>query len=188
MNQQLLNHIAAKSLKNDAPKIAAGMTVRVSQKIKEGEKERIQNFEGLVIATNGSGVSASFTVRKIVGGVGVEKVLPLHSKNIVKIEIVKRAKIRRSKLYFMRELRGKAARMSETHIREVVMDDEKSKNAKVKTQNEKNDSEKVAAEKVDSEKPVAEKVETAEVEKPVAEKVESAPVEKSESDDSKKAE
>jgi len=173
MNQQLLNHVAAKSLKIGAPKIVAGMTVRVSQKIREGEKERVQNFEGLVIATNGNGVSSTFTVRKIVGGVGVEKVLPLHSKNIVKIEIVKRAKVRRSKLYFMRELRGKAARMSEMHIREVVLDEEAAKKAVAELAKKEE-----AVEKVKAEKPEEEKVAESKVE--IAEKVEP--------DDSKKAE
>jgi large subunit ribosomal protein L19 len=125
MNQALLHHVAAQSLRKTIPVIEAGMSVKVAQKIREGEKERVQNFEGLVIATNnGSGVNATFTVRKIVSGVGVEKVFPLHGKNIVKIEILKKAKVRRSKLYYMRELRGKAARMSETHVRETVVDDE----------------------------------------------------------------
>jgi large subunit ribosomal protein L19 len=124
MNQTLLRHVASQSLRKKIPQIESGMSVKISQRIKEGEKERTQNFEGLVIATNGgTGVDATFTVRKIVGGIGVEKVFPLHSKNIVKIEILKKAKVRRSKLYYMRELRGKAARMSETHVREVIVDD-----------------------------------------------------------------
>ncbi len=125
MNQTLLRHVASQSLRKNVPTIKAGMSVKVSQKIREGEKERIQNFEGLVIAVNGGkGVDATFTVRKIVGGIGVEKIFPLHSKTITKIEVIKQAKVRRSKLYYMRELRGKAARMSETHVREVVVDDE----------------------------------------------------------------
>ncbi|MBU1089201.1 50S ribosomal protein L19 [Patescibacteria group bacterium] len=125
MNQVLLRHVASQSLRKKIPTIEAGMSVKVSQKIKEGEKERVQNFEGLVIAANGGkGVGGTFTVRKIVGGIGVEKVFPLHSSTISKIEIIKKAKVRRSKLYYMRELSGRAARMSETHIHEVVHDDE----------------------------------------------------------------
>ncbi len=125
MNQTLLHHVEAQSLRKKTPNIEAGMSVKISQKIKEGEKERLQAFEGLVIAVNGGkGISGTFTVRKIVGGIGVEKVFPLHGTTISRIEILKKAKVRRSKLYHMRELRGKAARMSETHVREVVADAE----------------------------------------------------------------
>lgn len=149
MNQTLLHHVASQSLRKKTPVIEAGMSVKVSQKIREGDKERVQNFEGLVIATNGgSGVNATFTVRKIVGGIGVEKVFPLHSKNIVKIEILKKAKVRRSKLYYMRERRGKAARMSETHVRDVVVDDEAEKKAA-----------EAAAKKAEEEKKKAEEAE-----------------------------
>jgi large subunit ribosomal protein L19 len=92
----------------------AGQTVRVYRKIREGDKERTQMFEGLVIEVkNSSSVSASITVRKIVGGIGVEQVFMVHSPLIEKIELVKQAKVRRSKLYFMRGLRGKAARLKE---------------------------------------------------------------------------
>ena len=125
MNQQLLVHVASQGIKKNTPKINSGMTVKVSQKIKEGEKERIQNFEGLVIATNGKkGADGTFTVRKIIKGYGVEKVFALHSKTIVKIEVIKEAKIRRSKLYYMRDLRGKAARMQENYVREIIHDAE----------------------------------------------------------------
>ncbi len=149
MNQALLRHVASQSLRKKIPVIEAGMSVKVSQKIKEGEKERVQNFEGLVIATNGGkGVGGTFTVRKIVGKIGVEKVFPLHSSTISKIEIIKKANVRRSKLYYMRELRGKAARMSETHIHEVIHDDEAdAKEAKKLALKEK----EVSAEKNDKE-------------------------------------
>lgn len=101
------------------------MTVRVSQKIKEGDKERLQAFEGLVIATDGgTGINATFTVRKTVEGVGVEKIFPLHGKTTPKIEVIKHAKVRRSKLYYMRELSGKAARLKEKHMAGVVYDEE----------------------------------------------------------------
>lgn len=120
MNQQLLNHVEKAHLKN-SPEIKPGQTVRVHQRIKEGSKERVQVFEGLVIQTGGgSGINKTFTVRKVVSGVGVEKVFPLHSNNIVKIEIVKKGKIRRAKLYFMRERSGKSARLKEVHINETT--------------------------------------------------------------------
>ncbi len=177
MNQKLLQHVEQKSARANAPEILAGMSVRVSQKIKEGEKERVQNFEGLVISTNGGiGANATFTVRKIFSGIGVEKVFPLHSKNIVKIEVLKKAKVRRSKLYYMRDLRGKAARMNETHIHEIIHDEEADKKAaemelKAKEEAEQPNEEKVEVEK--NEKPAEEpKVEPEKAEKPAEEKVE----------------
>jgi len=179
MNQSLLHHVALGSLRTETPQIEAGMSVKVSQKIREGEKERIQNFEGLVIATNGGkGVNATFTVRKIVGGIGVEKVFPLHGKNIVKIEIIKEAKIRRSKLYHMRELRGKAARMSETHVRSVVLDDTESK--KKKESEEKSEKKTDVSPDVNSTKQDDKKVEEKPAEKVEVEKTEKPEVEKKE--------
>jgi len=99
-------------LKSNLPEIKSGQTVRVYQKIKEAGKERIQPFEGLVIATkHGRGLDGTFTVRKIAQGVGVERIYPLHSPTIDKIEILKMAKVRRAKLYYMRGRFGKRARM-----------------------------------------------------------------------------
>ena len=99
------------------PTIKTGNTVKVHQKIKEGEKERIQIFEGLVIAINsGHGADKTITVRKIVEGIGVEKIFPLYSPNVVKIEVKKKSKIRRAKLYYMRERFGKSARLKETCV------------------------------------------------------------------------
>lgn len=104
--------IIQEQLKKDLPKIQAGQTIVVYQKIKEGAKERIQPFEGLVIATkHGQGLDGTFTVRKIASGVGVEKIYPLHSPTIDKIKILKTAKVRRAKLYYMRERFGKKAKM-----------------------------------------------------------------------------
>lgn len=98
---------------------SAGQTVRVFRKIKEGDKERVQIFDGLVIQVrNQKSTSASITVRKIVGGIGVEQVFPVHSPLIEKIELVKEAKVRRGRLYFMRNLRGKAARLKERFFTE----------------------------------------------------------------------
>ncbi|MBU2524231.1 50S ribosomal protein L19 [Patescibacteria group bacterium] len=106
------------SEKKGVPKFGPGYTVEVHQRIKEGEKERIQIFKGLVIkVSSGTGTNKSFTVRKIVDGIGVEKIFPIHSTNIVKIVPLKKAKIRRSKLYYMRERFGKSARFKETHLK-----------------------------------------------------------------------
>lgn len=100
-------------LKDDIPEFRAGDTVRVHVRVVEGNKQRIQIFQGVVIARRGGGTRESFTVRKISGGVGVERVFPLHSPVIDKIEVVRRGKVRRAKLYYLRELRGKAARIEE---------------------------------------------------------------------------
>ena len=95
-------------LRSDLPEMKSGDTVRIYQKIKEGDKERLSAFEGLVIACkHGHGISGTFTVRKVVDGIGVERVFPLHSPAIEKIEVIRRSKVRRAKLYYIRE---KAAR------------------------------------------------------------------------------
>ena len=100
-------------LKDDIPEFRAGDTVRVHVRVVEGKKERIQVFQGVVIARRGGGTRESFTVRKISGSIGVERVFPLHSPIIDKIELTRRGKVRRAKLYYLRELRGKAARIEE---------------------------------------------------------------------------
>jgi large subunit ribosomal protein L19 len=110
---QAIRIVEAGQLKKDRAGIAPGDTVRVSVKVVEGEKERIQVFEGVVIRKRGDGVSASFTVRRISYGVGVERTFPLHSPRIDKIQVMKRATVRRSKLYYLRDLAGKAARLKE---------------------------------------------------------------------------
>lgn len=108
-----LKLIAQDSLKAELPVIEIGDTVKVHVKIREGEKERIQIFEGTVIARRGSGVSETFTVRRVSYGVGVEKVFPIHSPNVDKVEIVRHGKVRRSKLYYLRDRVGKAAKVKE---------------------------------------------------------------------------
>lgn len=113
MSQQLINAITKNYMKNDVPEFRAGDTVRVHVRIKEGEKERIQIFEGLVIYRHGGGISATFTVRKISSGVGVEKIFPVHSPMIAKIEVVRLGKVRRAKLSYIRSLSAKAARIKE---------------------------------------------------------------------------
>jgi len=96
------------------PKLRTGDTVRVHVKVREGDKERIQVFEGLVIGQHRGGSRATFTVRKVSFGQGVERIFPVHSPIIDRVEVVRSAKVRRAKLYFLRELKGKAARMKET--------------------------------------------------------------------------
>jgi large subunit ribosomal protein L19 len=95
------------------PAMRAGDTVRVHVKVREGEKERIQVFEGMVIGQHRGGANATFTVRKVSFGQGVERIFPLHSPTIDRIEVIRGAKVRRAKLYFLRDLKGKAARMKE---------------------------------------------------------------------------
>ena len=114
MSQQLLNAVTKSYMKTDIPEFRAGDTVKVHVRIKEGEKERIQVFEGLVIYRHGKGgISATFTVRKMSSGVGVEKIFPLHSPMIAKIEVVRLGKVRRAKLSYIRSLSAKAARIKE---------------------------------------------------------------------------
>src|SRR5919198_1072073 len=98
----------------DRPAMKSGDTVRVHVKVREGDKERIQVFEGIVIGMHRGGLRASFTVRKISFGQGVERIFPLHSPVIDRIEVVRSSKVRRAKLYFLRNLKGKAARMRES--------------------------------------------------------------------------
>ena len=109
----VLDLIKAETLKADAPKFAIGDNVKVFARIKEGEKERIQIFAGTVIARAGSGATETFTVRRLSFGIGVEKVFPVHSPHVVKIEVERSAHVRRAKLYYLRSLRGKKARLRE---------------------------------------------------------------------------
>ncbi len=112
---QLLN-VERPYLRDDIPEFRAGDTLKVHVRVKEGSKERIQLFQGVVISRRGGGTRESFIVRKISGSVGVERVFPLHSPSIDKIEVVRHGKVRRAKLYYLRELRGKAARIEERRI------------------------------------------------------------------------
>ena len=109
----IIKSIEHEQLKNSIPDIKVGNTVRVHVKIKEGNKERIQVFEGIVIARKNSSVRETFTVRRISFGVGVEKTFPVHSPRIDKIEVVKKGKVRRAKLYYLKDLSGKAAKIKE---------------------------------------------------------------------------
>ncbi len=108
----ILDKLEAEQLKKEPPAIRPGETVRVHVKIIEGEKERTQVFEGTVIGLSGKGNRATFTVRKVSYGVGVERIFPLHSPRIEKVDVVSRGKVRRAKLYFLRQRSGKAARLT----------------------------------------------------------------------------
>ena len=109
----LIEAIEAENLKSEVPAFEVGDTVKVGYKIIEGGKERIQNFEGIVIARRNGGIQESFTVRHISYGVGVEKTYPLHSPKIASITVVRKGKVRRAKLYYLRNLTGKAAKVKE---------------------------------------------------------------------------
>ena len=108
-----LKTIAASSLKAETPKFNIGDTIKVGVNIREGEKERVQMFEGTVIAKKGSGVAETFTVRRVSYGVGVERVFPIQSPNVVSVEIIRHGRVRRSKLYYLRDRVGKAAKVKE---------------------------------------------------------------------------
>lgn len=111
MNQ--LDYLQMEQMREDIPEFKAGDTVRVHLRVREGDKERIQVFEGVVIKRKNNGLSSTFTVRKISFGIGVERIFPLHSPFIEKIEVVKVGRVRRAKIYYIRKLRGKKARIKE---------------------------------------------------------------------------
>ena len=109
----LIEKITAGQLRKDIPDFRAGDTVSVHARIVEGSRERVQLFEGVVIKRHGTGISATYTVRKISNGVGVERTFPLHTPRVAQIEVVRYGKVRRAKLYYLRALHGKAARIKE---------------------------------------------------------------------------
>lgn len=113
MSISLIDSINAGQLRSDIPEFRSGDTVRVHAKVVEGTRERIQMFEGVVIARKGSGISETYTVRKISNGVGVERIFPLHTPRVEKIEVIRHGRVRRAKLYYLRALQGKAARIPE---------------------------------------------------------------------------
>jgi large subunit ribosomal protein L19 len=113
-----LSEVEKAQMRSGIPDFGPGDTVRVHVKVREGEKERVQVFEGVVIGRRGGGVRESFTVRKVSYSVGVERVFPLHSPSIARIEIVRHGRVRRAKLYYLRSLRGKAARIEEEYNRQ----------------------------------------------------------------------
>ncbi|MBQ8431542.1 MAG: 50S ribosomal protein L19 [Clostridia bacterium] len=109
----LIEAFTNEQLKSELPLVRIGDTIRVHNKIKEGARERIQMFEGTVIAKHGGGISETFTVRRISYGVGVEKTFPIHSPNVVKVDIIRVGKVRRAKLYYLRDRVGKASKVKE---------------------------------------------------------------------------
>ncbi len=113
MATDYMNLVEATQFRDDVPEFAAGDTVNVHVRVIEGNKERIQQFQGVVISFKGSGARRTFTVRKVSNGVGVERVFPLYSPKVAKIEVVRYGRVRRAKLYYLRERRGKAARIRE---------------------------------------------------------------------------
>ena len=116
MTMKRIAQIEKSYMRDDLPEFGSGDTIKVHVKIKEGDKERIQIFQGTVIGTRGSGTSASFTVRKISSGIGVERVFPYHSPNVAKIERIRVGSVRRNKLYYLRNLTGKSARIKEQMV------------------------------------------------------------------------
>lgn len=112
----LLRELDQEQLRDDIPDFKPGDTVRVNYRVREGEKERIQAFEGICLGRRGTGMGETFTVRKISAGIGVERVFPLHSPFIREIQVVRHGRVRRAKLYYLRGLRGKAARIQEKRL------------------------------------------------------------------------
>ncbi|HHU32273.1 MAG: 50S ribosomal protein L19 [Zhaonellaceae bacterium] len=113
---EVIKAIENEQLKKDVPQFQPGDTVRVHVKVVEGNRERIQAFEGVVIAKKGGGLTETFTVRRVSYGVGVERTFPIHSPRIDKIEVLRRGKVRRAKLYYLRERTGKAARIKDRMV------------------------------------------------------------------------
>ena len=120
MSQEIIRLVETRAKKENVSKFEVGDTVNVHCKILEGDKERIQIFNGVVIARNGGGSSEMFTVRRIVAGEGVERKFPLHSPRIAKVEVVRSAVVRRAKLYFLRDRVGKAVRLTERRVERVI--------------------------------------------------------------------
>ncbi len=109
----LIKALTNEQLKENVPVLNIGDTIRIHNKIKEGNRERIQLFEGTIIAKNGGGISETFTVRRVSYGVGVEKTFPVHSPNVEKVEVIRRGKVRRAKLYYLRDRVGKSSKVKE---------------------------------------------------------------------------
>ena len=109
----VIQEIEREQMRDDIPDVAPGDTVRVMVRVVEGEKERLQPFEGVCIARKGGGTRETMTVRKVSGGVGIERIFPLHSPSIAELKVIRKGKVRRAKLYYLRERRGKRARIKE---------------------------------------------------------------------------
>ena len=109
----IMDQLTARQMKESVPDFSVGDTVKIDVKVTEGKRERIQAFQGTVIQRKGSGIGQTFTVRKVSGGIGVERVFPLHSPILSDIKVMRKGKVRRAKLFYLRELKGKAARIKE---------------------------------------------------------------------------
>ena len=127
MSQELLNKAVAGSIKQDLPQFEIGDTVGVHCRIVEGEKERVQIFTGTVIGRRGAGIAETFTVRRIVNSEGVERTFPLHSPRVGQVDVVRHGKVRRAKLYFLRDRVGKATRLKERRVERKTEDQPKAK-------------------------------------------------------------
>ena len=117
MKTEILEAVESKSLKKEPPYFEIGDTVEVSCRIREGDKERIQVFAGTAISRRGRGINEMFTVRRVIGSEGVERIFPLHSPNIVSVRAIRSGKVRRAKLYFLRDRAGKGIRLSQKHTK-----------------------------------------------------------------------
>lgn len=113
MGMEKLATVMAEGLRTDLPAIDAGDTVKVMVRVREGDKERLQAFEGIVLARKGGGINETFTVRKVSAGVGVERIFPLHSPTVASVEVLRKGRVRRAKLYYLRNVSGKKARIKE---------------------------------------------------------------------------
>ncbi len=120
MNTEMLDAVESKSLKKDIPHFEIGDTVDVRCRIREGDKERVQIFNGTVIARRGRGINETFTVRRVVNNEGVERIFPLHSPNVIDVKPIRSGKTRRAKLYFLRKRTGKAVRLAQRHSKHTV--------------------------------------------------------------------
>ena len=120
MKTELLDAVEAKSLRKEIPHFEIGDTVDVRCKIKEGEKERVQIFTGIVIARKSRGINENFTVRRVIGNEGVERIFPLHSPNVIDIKPIRSGKARRAKLYYLRDRTGKAVKLAHRHSKHTV--------------------------------------------------------------------
>jgi len=114
MNKQaIINSIEAEQMKKDLPEFGPGDTVRVQVKVVEGDKERLQAFQGIVLQRRGNGISATFTVRKVSAGIGVERIFPLHAPTVASIEVIRKGAVRRAKLFYLRGLTGRASKVQQ---------------------------------------------------------------------------
>nr|WP_305038478.1 50S ribosomal protein L19 [Halanaerobium polyolivorans] len=120
----IINEIEKEQMRDDIPEFAVGDTLNLKVRISEGGKERLQPYKGVVIKRNGGGLNETFTVRKIAHGVGVERTFPLHSNKLDTIEVVRRGDVRRSRLYYLRDRRGKASRIKEKREARIIKEEE----------------------------------------------------------------